>query len=179
MLTRCTVCRSHNPEPVPRGGKVVITSSKAAFLGDNVIPQYQAAKYGSVGLTRAIARTAAAAAAIRVNCLCPGTVATALPPPGLVAMLPEAEVTPMSTILRAFDELADLDGLKPGAGGRAAWVGKGPAGEVVLAEGQHLTPRRVDEVGESVAGRWDQEFIAAWVRAYREQNKKYATQAGA
>jgi 15-hydroxyprostaglandin dehydrogenase (NAD) len=40
-----------------------------------------------------------------VNCICPAFVATNLASPDIVDSCPEEHLTPMSTIMRAFDEL--------------------------------------------------------------------------
>lgn len=175
ILTACTL-RSHNPKPTTQGGKIVITSSKAALLGESVIPQYAASKYGALGLARAVARSAEKVG-IRVNCLCPGAVATGLAPPGLLDKLPEAMMTPMSTILRAFDELAAFDGLAAAAGGRAEWVRTGPFGVAIEADGRDCISRSVER-DDSDGDGGDPEVALAWVRIYGERNKKFA-EAGA
>lgn len=57
-----------------------------------------------MGLTRSLA-PGAAAHNITVNCICPAIVPTGLAPLGLVERYPKEHLTPMSAILRAFDEL--------------------------------------------------------------------------
>lgn len=144
----------------------------AAFAANAITPQYNASKYGALGLSRAVGATAAAAADIRVNCLCPAMVATGLAPPGLLDVFPDELVTPMSTMLRAFDELADFDGLSS-RGGRAEWVKRGPTGAAVegsLGEIVYREPEKRKEVHSE-----DRPEIAqAWVRIYGERNRRFA-----
>lgn len=143
----------------------------AAFAADSVTPQYNASKYGSLGLTRAVSRVAAEAADIRVNCLCPAMVATGLAPPGLLDVFPDELVTPMGTMLRAFDELAEFDALA-GPGGRAAWVRSGPTGAAVEGGLAGLVYR----VAERKKGVHDEERAKigeTWAKVYGERNKRF------
>ncbi|KAF3763102.1 hypothetical protein M406DRAFT_18307, partial [Cryphonectria parasitica EP155] len=119
---------SRNPEPVAQGGKVVVTASVSGFRAHPLLPQYSSTKYGVLGLVRALA-PAAKEVNIRINCLCPAVTATGLPPPGLMEKLPESIITPMSTLLRGFDELAEFDRLA--TEGRAKWVSQGQSGASV------------------------------------------------
>lgn len=146
----------------------------AAFAADSVTPQYNASKYGALGLTRAVSRAAAEAADIRVNCLCPAMVATGLAPPGLLDAFPDELVTPMSTMLRAFDELAEFDALA-GPGGRAAWVRHGPSGAAVEGNGGELIYRDPErKEGKGVHGEEVAKIGEAWARIYGERNKRFA-----
>lgn len=43
---------------------------------------------------------------IRVNCVCPAFVPTNLPPAALLNAMPSEHLTPLSTIVRAFDNFA-------------------------------------------------------------------------
>lgn len=97
---------SLNQPPAAPGGKIVITASSAGLYAMPGIPQYTAAKHGLVGLTRALAPKAAEHN-ITINAICPAMVRTGLAPPELLDAYPEKYITPMSTIMRAYDELMD------------------------------------------------------------------------
>lgn len=136
-----------------------------------MVPQYASSKYGVVGLVRA-PREAASAVNIRLNCIMPGMVLTNMPPPFLKGKIPKSIVTPMSTILRAYDELNDFDGLA--REGRAAWVGKGKCGESIECEGEETIPRyAVLDPSEGVVEA-DPEFFSAWMKHYKERNIRFA-----
>ena len=154
----------------PRGGgKVVITSSVAGFRAHPPNPQYSSSKYGLLGLARAVA-PAAARAGIRVNCVCPAVVATGLAPPGLMEAFPESIVTPMATMMRAFDEFVEFDRLA--TDGREKWVSSGPNGAVVEANLQDLICREEPKMdGDSNV---DPGIAEAWRTVYEERNKRFA-----
>lgn len=153
----------------PAGGKVIITSSVAGFRAHPPNPQYSSSKYGLLGLSRAVA-PAAARAGIRVNCVCPAVVATGLAPPGLMEAFPESIVTPMATMMRAFDELGEFDRLS--RDGREKWVNSGPNGAVVEVNLQDLIYREEPKMdGDSSV---DPGIAEAWRSVYEERNKRFA-----
>ena len=150
------------------GGKVVITASAAALYAIPLIPQYTATKAGLVGLTRALAPVAEKVG-ITVNAICPAVVATGLAPPGLLDVFEEKHMTPMSTIMKAFNELGDLDGVE-----QEGWTKGGKNGCVVEASIGNLYYR--DEVEKPDEG---QEFMTGgaadtWTKVYMERNKNFA-----
>src|SRR3978361_2054640 len=57
------------------GGSIVAFASAAGLTGSDTMPAYSASKGAVVMLTRSLAR-AEAAAGIRVNCVCPGSIET-------------------------------------------------------------------------------------------------------
>lgn len=153
----------------PAGGKIVITSSVAGFRAHPPNPQYSSSKYGLLGLTRAVA-PGAAQVGIRVNCVCPAVVATGLAPPGLMEAFPKSIVTPMATMMRAFDELGEFDGLA--RDGKEKWVSSGPSGAVVEVNLQDLIFREEPEMeGDSSV---DPGIAEAWRSVYEERNKRFA-----
>ena len=83
---------------------MVITASSASLYPFSFAPQYCASKHGLLGLTRSVT-SLLRDDNIAVNCICPAFVATNLAPPGIVESCPPERLTPMSTIVRAFDEL--------------------------------------------------------------------------
>lgn len=90
--------------PIP-GGKIVVTSSVAGFYPNPALPQYVAAKHGVIGLVRSLAPVAAPHN-ITINAIAPAFVATNIDP-NLASIFAEKNLTPMSVILRAFDEFMD------------------------------------------------------------------------
>lgn len=70
------------------GGAIVNSGSLAGLVAYDMEPVYAATKHGVVGLTRALAFLKDEAG-IRVNCVCPGFVDTALPRRRLESMPPE------------------------------------------------------------------------------------------
>ena len=94
---------SRNPVP---GGKIVATASIGGLYPNPGLPQYSAAKSGVIGLVRSLAPVAAPHN-ITINAVAPSLVSTALAPPSLLKKYPKHLVTPMKTIMRAFDELMD------------------------------------------------------------------------
>lgn len=163
---------SLNPEPVAQGGKIVITASAASFYSHPLVPQYTATKYGVLGLVRSAAPVAAQVG-IRVNCLCPAFVRTGLAPPGLIDSIPESATTPMSTMLRAFDELAEFD--KLAKVGRAKWVSEGHSGAAVEGTLDQLHYRE-EAKPEAASDTNDNTIAEAWAKAYVERNKKFAAE---
>ena len=152
------------PQP---GGKIVITSSAAGIYPAPFVPQYAMAKTGLVGLTRALAPNGRAVN-ITVNAVCPALVKTNLAPPGLLEQFGEEKFTPMSTIMRCFSELADLENVRD-----EDWVEKGKTGETVEGNIEeliyHTPPIRAE--ANSVH---DEAGDRAWLSIYEERNRKFA-----
>lgn len=111
-------------KPLP-GGKIVITASSAGLYALPIIPQYTATKHALVGLTRSLAPVAKQVN-ITINAICPALVATGLAPPGLMDAFTDDMITPMSTIMRSFDELGDLDNVQ-----KEGWRQGGHTGQIV------------------------------------------------
>jgi len=94
------------------GGKIVVTSSMAGIYKFETNPQYCAAKHALIGLTRALGANFEKEG-MTINAILPAFVATNLAPEGLVETMPQEHLTPMSTILKAYDtflENSDLSG---------------------------------------------------------------------
>ena len=107
--------------------KMVITASCASLYPFFLIPQYTAAKHGCLGYVRAIAPKLWSHDGIALNCIMPGTVDTGIIPTGILSQWPKNCLTPLETVVRAFDELIDLDGwvnpdgLSDGREGEIKW----------------------------------------------------------
>lgn len=119
---------------VKAGGKVIVTASGTGLYPLPALPQYTATKTGIVGLVRALGRNNAAQEAnVRINAVCPAIVDTPSLPRALAEKLPQNQFTPMSTIMRCFDVLGDLDDVEDND-----WVEKGYAGETLEGNGDAL-----------------------------------------
>ena len=90
--------------------KIVMTASCAALYPFPIAPQYSAAKHAVLGYTRSIGATLYASENIAVNCIMPALVDTNILPPGIRDRWPQGWITPLSTIMRAYDELIDGQG---------------------------------------------------------------------
>ena len=159
---------------MPVKGRIVITASSAGLYPLAAIPQYTAAKHGLVGLTRALAPTAAGAG-MTVNALCPAVVATGLAPPGLLDVFPEEMRTPMSTMMRAFEALGELSEFSEGGGG-GTWgnVEKAKNGctvEVSLQDLWYREPPAFADKGQKYMAKGAEKV---WRDVYRVRNKGFA-----
>lgn len=150
------------------GGKIVITASGTGIFPIPAIPQYTASKHALVGLVRALGMGKAALAAnVRINAVCPAIVATPGLPAGLVGRLPPAQITPMDTIMRCFDAVADLADFS-----EDDWVERGKSGETV--EGNvgdliwHYPPRPQQQKQHQMEGSADLSGNGDKVRFVRE-----------
>lgn len=95
----------HNPGGAggPGGGKIVCTASNAGVHPHRSYPEYNGAKAGVVQFVRTVADVLAAKERVYVNCVCPGIVATNIIPPEMVAAVSPECMTPVGTIVRAYD----------------------------------------------------------------------------
>lgn len=88
-------------------GRIILTSSPAGLYCPSTLPMYVAAKAGLIALTYSVARSFAdkdrSGGRILVNTVLPGLVKTQLPPPGFMEKFPAEHITPMETVMRAFD----------------------------------------------------------------------------
>lgn len=114
-------------------------------------PQYTAAKYGVVGLTRA-SGPALAKEGITVNCICPAFIMTNLCPPQVRDIFPKEHITPMSTVLKAFDTFIDNEDM---------------TGQTVeLSLGELYFRKQVEWANESQ--RWlGEDSVSFWEEAYK------------
>ncbi|MCJ1434012.1 hypothetical protein MMC27_003377 [Xylographa pallens] len=93
----------------PRKRSMVITASMVGLYPFETNPLYCAAKHGLIGLTRSVGPRLARER-IAVNAILPAFVPTGLAPPGLVdAVRAMGHLTPMSTVLQAYETLLDGD----------------------------------------------------------------------
>ena len=113
-------------------------------------PQYSAAKHALVGLTRSCAPIFAAEN-ITVNCICPAFVITNLAPKAILHTFPREHITPMSTVLRAFD----------------ACMGEGVTGQVVECSLGELYWRKQPEWANESQRWFGEEGEKVWDEGYR------------
>lgn len=73
-------------------------------------PLYTTAKHGLVGFARATGARFPSEG-ITVNCICPAFVPTGLAPASVLAKFPKEHVTPMSTLIKAYDTFLANDKL--------------------------------------------------------------------
>jgi 15-hydroxyprostaglandin dehydrogenase (NAD) len=97
--------RAHLPSMASFTPAMVITASAVGLYQFSIGPQYCAAKYGLLGLTRSVGVRLLSQDNLSVNAILPGIVATPFLPPGVIDQCPGEYVTPMTTILAAFDDL--------------------------------------------------------------------------
>lgn len=72
-------------------------------------PQYCAAKHAIVGITRSCGPVFSKRDNITVNCICPAFVVTNLCPPHVLEIFPKEHITPMSTVVKAYDHFLTND----------------------------------------------------------------------
>lgn len=152
-----------NPSKIRKTGCIVMTSSMAGLYPHAAVPQYTASKYGIVGLVRSLAPTALEVSGIRINAICPAFVPTNLAPPGLMEAWPKEGITPMSTIMRAYEELLDEE---------KAWNG-----QCVEASLEELTFRGSPLPPDSEKVEVDIHPLNLFDQAYKERNIKFARRA--
>jgi 15-hydroxyprostaglandin dehydrogenase (NAD) len=98
--------------------KVVITASCVGQYPFPIAPEYSAAKHACVGYARSVGDNLLKSDNIAVNCIMPAFVHTNIVPQPLVDVWPKEYLTPLSTMMRAFDELMDVEG-KVGQDGKS------------------------------------------------------------
>lgn len=149
-----------NRSKIRKMGCIVMTSSMAGLYPHPGVPQYTASKYGIVGLVRSLGPVASEVSGIRVNAICPAFVPTNLAPPGLMEAWPKDGITPMSTIMRAYEELMDEN---------QAWNGK-----CVEASLDELTYRGSPQPPGSEKIKIDIHPLTLFDEIYKERNINFA-----
>ena len=123
--------------------KMVVTASMAGQYPLYTAPQYTAAKHGCVGLVRTSAPALWKYEALALNCIMPAFIETNIIPRELAAQWPREHVTPLATVMRAFDELIDEAGRveqDSKSSGTDGVVKSGCAVECVVEELFHREP---------------------------------------
>ncbi|KAH8691683.1 hypothetical protein BGW36DRAFT_465371 [Talaromyces proteolyticus] len=152
------------------GGKIVLTSSGGGIFPIPALPQYSATKHALIGLVRALAAAGSASKTnIRVNAVCPAIVDTGSLPPGLVEKLPSEQITPMSTIIRCFDAVADLANFN-----NEDWVEQGRTGETVEGNVEELIWHHIPERPKGEGGKFDRKkgFLVV-AEAFQQKKRQF------
>jgi NAD(P)-dependent dehydrogenase (short-subunit alcohol dehydrogenase family) len=92
------------------GGSLVITASTGGVYPTPYLPMYAATKHGCVGFTRSIAENLAGSG-IRVNSICPGSVATGLLKKEDWSKFPQDTFMPVDTVAEAVYMLVEDENL--------------------------------------------------------------------
>ncbi|GAB1739008.1 hypothetical protein NU219Hw_g3773t1 [Hortaea werneckii] len=90
------------------GGKIVITASCLGVYASHSVPLYSAAKHALVGLVRSSAPVFAGMD-ITINALLPVLVETNIWPEHAKHLVDDSQLTPMSTVCKAFDRFLDSE----------------------------------------------------------------------
>ncbi|KAH9827356.1 15-hydroxyprostaglandin dehydrogenase [NAD(+)] [Teratosphaeria destructans] len=98
--------RQNKPRP---GGVIVATASVAAMHPHPAYCEYNGAKAAVVNFVRGMAPVLRAKEGIRINAVMPGIVDTAIVPPEIAAAAGTENITPISTITRAYDQLLESE----------------------------------------------------------------------
>lgn len=93
------------------GGKIVATASVAAIVPHETYPEYDGAKAAVVNFVRATARILKDKENIFINTICPGIVHTSIIPQEMVDAVSKECLTPISTIVNAYERCLDDDTL--------------------------------------------------------------------
>ncbi|EPS41890.1 hypothetical protein H072_4126 [Dactylellina haptotyla CBS 200.50] len=136
--------------PDKTGGCIVMTSSAAGLYPMDTNPLYAGCKAALINFTRSVASTYLQDK-IRVNAICPALVPTAIFPGNLLDFFPEEHITPVSTIVSAYNKFIDDEKL---------------AGKVVeCSQDKHFFREQVEYPSESQ--RWmNEESGECWAKAY-------------
>ncbi|KAF4989818.1 hypothetical protein FDECE_14587 [Fusarium decemcellulare] len=93
------------------GGSIVATASIAAVHPHETYPEYDGAKAAVYNFVRATARVLKIKENIRINCILPGIVATKIIPLEMVAAVSPECLTPVGTIVSAYNKCLDDESL--------------------------------------------------------------------
>ncbi|KAK6503879.1 hypothetical protein TWF481_008881 [Arthrobotrys musiformis] len=144
-----------------KGGVIVLTSSAAGLYPMATNPLYAGCKAALINFARSVASTYITDK-IRVNVICPALVPTAIFPGNLRDFFPEEHITPVSTIVSAYNKFIDDETL---------------TGQVAeCSQDNHFFRKQVEYPSESQ--RWmNEDSGECWDRAYKvyfakQQEKK-------
>lgn len=128
----------HNP--AGPGGKIVATGSVAGIVPHSTYAEYNGAKAAVINFVRGMAPVLRLKERIAIGVVCPGIVNTTIIPPELVAAVSPECLTPIETIVRAYEGMLDEEG-------------EGRAGEVVECSADKIIKLEVPELGNGSASR--------------------------
>ena len=181
--TRIALNAASGSPSTPFNPKVVITASCAAIYPFPLSPAYNASKHAALGLTRAVGKPLLASDNIAVNCIMPAYVDTGLTPSEVTKLWPKHFLTPISTMVRAYEELISEDGAVAQDGKSDGPNGVIKAGQSVECVVDKLFYRHpVPYADESQEFLVEQTFLpdGVWARGYKAAlQKKQAAEAEA
>lgn len=147
----------HNPvSPIPRGGtkKIIATASIAGVVPHPTYPEYNGAKAAVINFVRGAAPVLKIKEGITLGAVCPGIVDTPIIPQALVAAVSKGCLTPVETVVRAYEEFLDDEG-------------EGRAGMVVECSADKVVPLKIPEMGNGEASR---RAVTAWEPLFRRMH---------
>ena len=169
---------NRSASPASFNPKMVITSSCSALYPFPIAPQYGATKHAVMSLTRAVGKSLQASDNIAVNCIMPAYVDTGMTPSEVTELWPKEWLTPISTMVRAYDELASETGEVAQDGKSDGKNGKVKAGQAVECVVDKLYYRRpVEYADESQKFLIEQSFTTdgVWMRGMMARAAKGLT----
>ncbi|KAF2705282.1 hypothetical protein K504DRAFT_440365 [Pleomassaria siparia CBS 279.74] len=89
------------------GGRIVATSSAAAVVPHESYPEYDGAKAAVLNFVRATSRVLKTKENISINAILPGIVRTSIIPPEMIAAVSKECLTPVSTVVAAYERCLD------------------------------------------------------------------------
>ncbi|KAB5517459.1 hypothetical protein GE09DRAFT_565549 [Coniochaeta sp. 2T2.1] len=141
----------HNPSPTPGGKKIVATASIAGVVPHPTYPEYNGAKAAVISFVRGTGPILRIKEGIMFGAVCPGIVDTPIIPKELVTAVSKEYLTPVETIVRAYEEFLDDEG-------------EGRAGEVVECSADQIRVLKMPEMTNGVASR---RAVTAWEPLFR------------
>jgi len=140
----------HNPSPLGAArGRIICTASVAGIIPHPSYPEYNGAKAGVVSFIRGVAGVLKVKEQVQINCVCPGIVATSIIPPEMVAAVQPQYMTPVDTVVRAYEEFLDKDD------GRYGVIAETSVDKVLEVLGSRLANGKASERAVTV---WDPLF---------------------
>ncbi|KAL2016896.1 hypothetical protein VTK56DRAFT_2857 [Thermocarpiscus australiensis] len=128
--------------------KIVATASVVGGVVPHpALPEYSGAKAAVVGFVRAVAPVLQARERIAVGAVCPGLAATPILPAAVVDAVDPAAVTPVATIVRAYERF--LDDAEEGEEEEEEMM----AGQVLECVGDQIVPVVFPTMGSGDVGR--------------------------
>ena len=140
----CIHFMRHNPGRP--GGKIVATASVAGVIPHSSYPEYNGAKAGVINFARGVAPVLRGKEGIAISVVCPGIVSTSIIPPEMVAAVSPECMTPVETIVKAYQGFLDEEG-------------EGRAGEIVECSADRIITLKTPELGN---GRVSQRAVTVW-----------------
>lgn len=136
----------HNPTP---GGKIIATASAAGIIPHPTYAEYNGAKAAVITFARGVADVLYNKDKIAFNVVCPGIVATSIIPPEMIAAVSPECLTPVDTIVRAYEEFLDEE----------EGMGEVRHGQVVEGSADKIITLKMPELGN---GRVSQRAVTVW-----------------